>query len=60
MASLLLIVACAMSKYADTGVRESKNGQVLRSSFMDQNGLLSLHLKCTPILYAPIQLEPRC
>ena len=60
MESLLLIFACKMPKYADTGGRGSKNGQVLRTSFMDQNGPLSVHLQCTPILYASIQLEPRC
>ena len=58
MASLLLIFACEMPKYADIGGRGSKNGQVFRTSFMDRNGLFSIHLQCTPILYVQFNWDP--
>ena len=35
MRTLLLIVACERPKYADTGGRGVKNGQILRTSLMD-------------------------
>ena len=35
MRTLLLIFACRMSKFADTGGGGSKNGQTLRTSLMD-------------------------